>query len=89
MTSSDYTHSARNSWRLESFVGWISDEIQQTTVKINTESSIENDRTLSGEDQYNWKLFLIVHESLEIPKIFSFNESESSGKESYQIPSRL
>lgn len=26
MTSSDYTHSARNSWRLESFVGWISED---------------------------------------------------------------
>jgi len=43
MTSSGYIHTAQNSWRLESSFGWISDEIQQTTVtvKANAESSIE------------------------------------------------
>jgi len=51
MTSSGYIRSAQNSWRLESSFGWISDEIQQTTVKINAESSIEVIGTFSGVDQ--------------------------------------
>ena len=76
MTSSDYIHSARNSWRLESSVGWISDEIQQTTVKINTESSIEVVGARSSEDQHSWILFLKVHESLELSMIFFFNQSD-------------